>query len=37
MGNRLDVLFLHAIVITMQGNGVGIIEDGAEEKSATAQ
>lgn len=29
MGNRLDVLFLHAIVITMQGNGVGIIEDGA--------
>lgn len=29
MGNNLDILFLHAIVITLQGNGVGIIEDGA--------
>ena len=24
-----DHLFIHAIVITMRGNGVGIIEDGA--------
>ena len=29
MENKLDILFLHAIVITMRGNGVGIIEDGA--------
>lgn len=29
MENKLDILFLHAIVITMRGNGAGIIEDGA--------
>lgn len=29
MDHKLNILFLHAIVITMQGKGVGIIEDGA--------
>ena len=24
-----DYLFIHAILITMRGNGVGILEDGA--------
>ena len=29
MKTNADVLFIHGIVITMQGKGVGIVEDGA--------